>query len=266
MVKDSRRRTCVLRNDSAISLTARHWRIFRIENKRPYSLPAATNGYPATMCPVMKPQVTKLQKPKLNLTIRALTLDLWPALQDLFGETGACNGCWCMYWRIGSAYRKQPSEANKAAFRKVVKNGPPPGLIAFDGELPVGWCQLTPRDTLPWLDRSWRLRRVDDAPVWSISCFYIRKGYRKRGVTSALIAAALSAAKKAGAPTLEAYPLDGDLTPSTSSTGYASTFSRAGFRIVGRHTPPRPIMRRDLQAGMTQSPSRNRGPKKAKLK
>jgi GNAT superfamily N-acetyltransferase len=212
--------------------------------------------------------VTKLkpQKPRLNLTMRALTLDLWPALQDLFGENGACNGCWCMYWRIGSVYRKQPSGINKAAFRKVVKSGPPPGLIAFDGDLPVGWCQLTPRDALPWLDRSRRLRRVDDVPVWSISCFYIRKGYRKRGVTSALIAAALSAAKKAEAPALEAYPLDGDLTPSTSSTGYASTFSRAGFRIVGRHTPPRPIMRRDLQAAITPSPSRNRVTKKAKLK
>jgi len=114
--------------------------------------------------------------------------------------------------------------------------------------LTVGWCQLTPRDDLPWLDRAWRLRRVDNVPVWSISCFYIRKGYRKRGVTSALIAAALKAAKSAGAPALEAYPLDADLTPSSSGTGYASTFARAGFRIVGRRTPPRPIMRRDLRA------------------
>ena len=108
-------------------------------------------------------------------------------------------------------------------------------------------CQLTPRDSLPWLDRVWRLRRLDDLPVWSISCFYVRKGYRKRGITSALIEAALKTAKAAGAPALEAYPLDGDLTPSASGTGYASSFSRAGFEVVGRHTPPRPIMRRDLR-------------------
>ncbi len=100
-----------------------------------------------------------------------------------------------MYWRIGSAYRKQPGKTNKAAFREVVKKGPPPGLLAFEGDLAVGWCQITPRDALPWLDRSWRLRRVDETPVWSISCFYVRKGYRKRGVTSALIMAALKAAK-----------------------------------------------------------------------
>ena len=73
---------------------------------------------------------------------------------------------------------------------------PPPGLLAFDGELAVGWCQLTPREALPWLDRTWRLKRVDEAAVWSLSCFYVRKGYRRRDVTSALITAALQAAKR----------------------------------------------------------------------
>ena len=148
----------------------------------------------------------------MKLRIRRLTPDLWPALEDLFGERGACNGCWCMYWRIGSAYRKRARGTNKAAFRQIVKQGPPPGLIAFDRELAVGWCQLTPRDSVPWLDRTWRLRRVDEQPVWSISCFYVRKGYRRRGVTSALITAAVKTAQAAGAPALEAYPLDGELT------------------------------------------------------
>lgn len=175
----------------------------------------------------------------MNIRIRPLTPKLWPALEDLFGELGACNGCWCMYWRIGRVYRKQAPEKNKTAFREVVKHGPPPGLIAFDGNVAVGWCQVTPRDALPWLDQVWRLRRVDDVPVWSISCLYVRKGYRRRGITSALISAALKAAKTAGAPALEAYPLDADLTPSASGTGYASTFARAGFKIVGRHTPAR---------------------------
>ena len=184
----------------------------------------------------------------MKLTIRPLTPDLWPALEELFGKNGACNGCWCMYWRIGSAYRKRPRESNKAAFREVVKRGPPPGLLAFDGDVPVGWCQLTPRYALPQLDRAWRLKRVDDVPVWSLSCFYVRKGYRKQGVTSALITAALKAAKRARAPALEAYPVDKDETNSASGTGIASTFERAGFKTVARRVPPRPIMRHDLKA------------------
>ena len=182
----------------------------------------------------------------MKLTIRPLTPDLWPALEDLFGNGGACGRCWCMYWRIGSAYRKAPPEENKAAFREVVRRGPPPGLLAFDGDLPVGWCQLTPRDALPWLDREWRLKRVDDVPVWSLSCLYVRKGCRRQGVTSALVEAALDAARRAKAPALEAYPFDADVSPSASGTGYASTFARAGFKTVARRIPARPIMRHDF--------------------
>src|SRR5262245_47209524 len=111
---------------------------------------------------------------RMKLTIRPLTPDLWPALEDLFGESGAVGGCWCMYFRVGSAIRKQPRANNKAAFRDIVKRGPPPGLLAFDGDRAIGWCQLTPRDALPWLDHTWRLKRVDDLPVWSVSCIYVR--------------------------------------------------------------------------------------------
>jgi len=183
----------------------------------------------------------------LKLTILPLTPDLWPAMVDLFGEKGACNGCWCMYWRIGSEYRKRPAGQNKVDFRKIVEQGPPPGLIAFQGDLPVGWCQLTPRDALPWLDRAWRVKRVDNLPVWSISCFYVRKGYRRRGISSALIAEALRTAKLANALALEAYPLDGTVSPSSTSTGYLSTFLRAGFKEVARRTPEKPVMRHDLK-------------------
>jgi hypothetical protein len=80
-----------------------------------------------------------------------------------------------MYWRIGSAYSRRPRAQNKGAFREIVRRGPPPGLLAFDGDLAVGWCQLTRRDALPWLDHMWRLERPDNAPVWSLSCFYVRK-------------------------------------------------------------------------------------------
>ena len=182
-----------------------------------------------------------------KLTIRPLTPDLWPTLVDLFGEKGACNGCWCMYWRIGSAYHRRPRASNKADFHAIVRRGPPPGLLAFDGDRAVGWCQVTPRDDVPWLDRTWRLKRVDDVPVWSLSCLYVRIGYRKRGVATALIAAALKAAKRAKAPALEAYPVDAAVSRSSSWTGHASTFLRAGFKVVARRIPARPIMRHDLE-------------------
>ena len=176
-------------------------------------------------------------------TIRPLTQETWPALEDLFGPLGACNGCWCMYWRIGSEYKRRDRAANREAFRQIVEHGPSPGLLAFDGDRAIGWLQLTPREELPWLERTWRLRRLDDEPVWSISCLYVRIGYRRRGVSTALVRAAIEAARAAGAQVLEAYPLDAELTPSASGTGFLPSFVASGFEVAARHAPPRPIVR-----------------------
>jgi GNAT superfamily N-acetyltransferase len=154
-----------------------------------------------------------------------------------------------MYWRIGPEYHKRPREKNRIAFRKIVKHSPPPGLLAFDGERAVGWCQLTPRQDLRSLNRKPALEAVDDTPVWSISCFYVRRGYRRKGVMSALIVEALKAGKRANAPALEAYPVDSARPGSTSNvfTGTASTFRRLGFRTIARRQPSRPIMRHNLR-------------------
>jgi len=112
----------------------------------------------------------------------------------------------------------------------------------------VGWCQLTPRASLPWLERDRRLKRVDSLPVWCVSCFYVRRGHRRRGIMSHLLQEALRVSKGAGAPALEAYPRDADVSPGTAFTGYASTFARAGFRVVAVPTASRPIMRHDLKS------------------
>jgi GNAT superfamily N-acetyltransferase len=185
----------------------------------------------------------------MKLTIRPVTPSLWPALEDLFGKGGASNGCWCMYWRIGPAYHKRAREKNKSAFHRIVEHGPPPGLLAFDGDQAVGWCQLTPRQELSWLKSKQPLQPVDDVPVWAVSCFYIRRGYRRRGVMAALIVEALKTAKRANAPALEAYPVDTSVPGSTRNvfTGTASTFRRLGFKTIARREPTRPMMRHELK-------------------
>ena len=180
---------------------------------------------------------------RMKLRVHPLTPDLWPSIEDLFEGGTACNRCWCMYWRIGRAYDKQPPKVNKEAFHQIVQEGPPPGLLALAGDTAVGWCQLTPRDSLGYLNRTSFLKPVDDLPVWCISCFYVRKGYRRQGVTSALVREALKIARNAGAPALEAYPLDKELSDTSTWTGYASTFLKLGFKCAGRRRPPRPIMR-----------------------
>ncbi|HET9200265.1 MAG TPA: GNAT family N-acetyltransferase [Dehalococcoidia bacterium] len=153
-----------------------------------------------------------------------------------------------MYWRIGRAYTRRPREQNRAALRALAMEGPPPGLLAFDRDLAVGWCQLTPRSALPWLNGRLSLG-ADGERVWSASCFYVRRGYRRRGVSSALIAAAVQTAKEAGASSLEAYPVDTNHAQSTRNvfTGTASAFRRAGFKRVAERPHGRLVMRHDLE-------------------
>jgi GNAT superfamily N-acetyltransferase len=183
--------------------------------------------------------------------IRPLTPELWPQLEDLFGPVGACAGCWCLWWRLGSAYRKLTREEAKAAFRAVVEAGPPPGVLALreDG-VAVGWCQVTPRAALPHLAKARFTRALDAAPVWSLSCFFVRKGWRGRGVMTALLDGAVAWAQSRGATVLEAYPVrtDGErLSNANLYTGSAASFLAAGFVEAGAHAPHRPIVRRALR-------------------
>jgi GNAT superfamily N-acetyltransferase len=154
-----------------------------------------------------------------------------------------------MYWRLGPGYHKCGREVNKASMRSIVERGPPPGLLAFEGDLAKAWVQVTPREMLPWLYRTRYLGPVDDLRVWSLSCFFVRRGYRWQGMTASLIKAALKFAKNGGAPALEAHPVDVKQPKATRNrfTGIASTFENAGFQVVLRRTLSRPIMRHYLE-------------------
>jgi GNAT superfamily N-acetyltransferase len=176
-------------------------------------------------------------------TIKPLTAQLWPAFVELLDQGGPAGRCWCMAPRIGAEYRRRSPERNRSDFGELVEQGPPPGLLALRNEVAVGWCALSPREALPALDRGLRTKPLDDLPVWVIACLYVGKGHRRQGVSSALIAGAVDLARAAGAPAVEAFPLDGSLSPSATGTGYASTFAAAGFVEVARRSPARPARR-----------------------
>jgi GNAT superfamily N-acetyltransferase len=183
-----------------------------------------------------------------RLGIRPLTSETWAALEDLFGRAGASNGCWCMYWQLGPQYRERPPADNMQDLRRLAAAGRPSGLVAFDGDLAVGWCRLAPRADLAWLAQARYLGPVDDLPVWSIPCFFVRRSHRRSGVTSALLEAAVEVAQRAGAPALEAYPVDTDVPGHTTNLfpGIASVFASRGFEVVARRRNDRPVVRRPL--------------------
>ena len=188
----------------------------------------------------------------MKLAFRPLTPDYWEDFTALFGERGACGGCWCMLWRLSrKAFEAQKGAANKRAMKRIVDSGEVPGILAFHKGKAVGWCALAPRSRYPALSRSRILKPVDERPCWSVACFFIDKPCRKKGVATDLLCKAVRYARSRGARCVEGYPVapktDKDIPPAFAWTGIPSVFIRAGFKEVARRSPTRPIMRIDLE-------------------
>lgn len=188
----------------------------------------------------------------MELEIVPATAERWADLENLFGPRGGSNGCWCMFWRLKRKdFSQNYHEGNHAAMKELTCSNTEPGLLAYDGELPVGWISIGPREDFLALENSRTLKRIDDQPVWSIVCFYINRKYRRKGVMSALIHGAVTYAAGHGARIIEAYPLDmhsnllegKKLTGYTGYMGIASAFEKEGFIKVAEASESQVIMR-----------------------
>jgi GNAT superfamily N-acetyltransferase len=182
-----------------------------------------------------------------GLEFHPLTIDRWADFERLFGERGAYGGCWCMWWRLKRTdFQKQQGEGNRRAMKQIVDSGEIPGILAFaDGE-PVGWCSVAPREHYSSLNRSPVLKRLDETPVWSIVCFFVAPRYRNRGLTAALIRAAIEYVRRQGGKVVEAYPTSprsARVAPVSSFMGLPSVFERAGFVECKRPSRSKIIMR-----------------------
>ena len=182
-----------------------------------------------------------------DIAFQPVTDMMWSDLEELFGDHGAYSGCWCMWWRIKrSEFENHGGAGNKKALKKIVLSGIVPGILAFHGDRPIGWCSVAPREQFPVLDRSYVLKPIDDKPVWCIVCFFVHKMYRRRGLSRILIQGAIRYASENGARIIEAYPVDKEASKNTSIdgfTGFVKPFLEMGFREEARRTANRPILR-----------------------
>jgi hypothetical protein len=190
--------------------------------------------------------VPKLQRP-MKLTIRPVTPERWPDLEAVFNARGCsgARGCWCMFYRRRGAAGPLPAgmtraKRNRADLKALVDSGRPPGLIAYEGKVPVGWVTLGPREEFGRLERSPVMKPVDDKPVWSVVCFVVPSAHRRQGATL-----------------LEAYPVDkrGRSSDENMWFGAKSMYDGAGFKEVARRKPARPIVRRKVRGATRRSPS-----------
>jgi len=186
-----------------------------------------------------------------KMTFHPLTPDRWTDFTTLFGKNGAASGCWCMWWRQTRAeFDRDHGEKNKRAMKRIVDSGEVPGIIAYKGDEPVGWCSIAPRERYPSLDRSRVLKRLDDKPVWSLVCLFVHRDHRGKGMGVAMAKAAVAYARSQGVRIIEAYPTAprGRKLQSVSSfMGTPSLFAKAGFKEVARPSDARVIMRRRLR-------------------
>ncbi|HEX2221437.1 MAG TPA: GNAT family N-acetyltransferase [Candidatus Limnocylindria bacterium] len=182
------------------------------------------------------------------------TADRWADVAQLLDDAGE-HGCWCQAWRGTDAKALSGGKSRSQLLREQMEGGPPaPGFVAYlDGE-PVGWVGVGVRTETPRLMRSRTIPAIDDLPVWSIGCFRIRPGYRRRGIARALLDGVVEAARRAGAPGVEAYPIDPEgrrVEVGAGFVGIASMFDAAGFRrvlVTDAHSGhlPRLLVRLDL--------------------
>jgi GNAT superfamily N-acetyltransferase len=158
-----------------------------------------------------------------------------------------------MTWRLKrSVWEAGKGEPNRRAFHKIVRRDEQPGILAYAGDEPIGWCSVAPRQVFIALEKSRVLAPVDDAPVWSISCLFVAKAWRRQGVSVKLIKAAVKFAAERGAAMVEAYPVipyTDDMPGAFAWTGLLAAFEKAGFIEVARRSKGRPIMRRKVKRG-----------------
>lgn len=183
-----------------------------------------------------------------TITVQPLTSERWTDFEKLFGDKGACGGCWCMYWKLKrSDFVKGKGSGNKKKIKKIVGSGEIPGLLLYADKEAAGWCAIAPRAQYPLLVNSKILRPVDEKPVWSIVCFFIDKNFRRLGLTEIFLRYVVEYGKKQGAKIVEGYPVDvkdqQDYPAAFAFTGIASAYIKAGFREVARRSETRPVMR-----------------------
>lgn len=186
-------------------------------------------------------------KIKSKFSFYPLTKENWKDFENLFGERGACGGCWCMSWLL----TKKEFEANKGAgnkkkMKKLVDSNAKPGILAYYNNESAGWCALSPRENYIRLENSRVLKRIDDEAVWSIPCFFIKKEFRRKGLSTEILKAAAEYCRSKGVKIVEGYPSEpySDNIPAAFGwTGFPSSFRKAGFKEVVRRSKSRPIMR-----------------------
>ncbi len=181
----------------------------------------------------------KMKSGGADFTVRPLDESTWPAFAGLVEANGGIwGGCWCIAFHLDPLGGKGQCKPYRETKQRLVREGRAQAAMVFERETAVGWCQFGPPHELRNIKhRKQYEQEPGGLPDWRITCFYVGKGYRKRGVANLALAGALEEIARLGGGVVEAYPEDVEGRKTSSSFLHGGTlamFEREGFDRVRR--------------------------------
>lgn len=185
-----------------------------------------------------------------RLSVHPLTADRWPDLETLFGPQGAFRDCWCVYWRLRhKEFGETTAAEHEAVLHDRACSETPPGLLGYQSGEPVAWISVEPRNRFAAFEHARVYTAVDDTPVWTVTCFYLREDVRGQGLTTELLEAVKTHVGENGGLAVEGYPEDPTDLADSGTPGYMGlvpAFEHAGFREIAQLSNGRPVYRARL--------------------
>lgn len=171
-------------------------------------------------------------------TVKALDPTTWGAFAALVEKhNGVWGGCWCTWFHrgVGTAFSTDPrgAEASRAWKERLVREGRAHAALVFDGDAAVAWCEYGSPEELPHIYyRKEYEAGLDQVPTYRLTCLFVDRDHRRKGVASIAVVGALHLIAQAGGGLVETYPRDTQGRKTSSSylfNGTRSMFERAGF-------------------------------------
>ncbi len=186
-----------------------------------------------------------------NLSIKPLSSETWPAFERLAQKhNGVWGGCWCTAFHPKSPEHKGSAEATKSYKKKLVETECAHAALVFDGDNCVAWCQFGSPQELPNIYHKKEVESKMTMPDWRITCFFVDRDYRKRGLSFVALNGALELIKNSGGGIVESYPQDTQGKKASNSFLYNGTreiFEKAGFSYEGEKGKNHCIMRKTIR-------------------
>ena len=174
-----------------------------------------------------------------DFIVKPLDENTWPDFARLVEKNnGVWGGCWCMAFHEEGVGRTKSASQNRSEKECRVREGRAHAALVYDGSTAVGWCQFGPTDELPRIKHKRNyLAGLTELPDWRITCFFVDRDYRGRGIAAIALEGALHEIARLGGGTIESYPedvQDRSVSGSFLYNGTVSIFERQGFQRTRR--------------------------------